>query len=101
MIYPADADAIAARAFADVATIGILHERSIRESGVLTEQLQIALSTRVVIEQAKGVVSHTNGVPVDAAFDLIRAYARRHQLRLSDVAARLVNRELTLPTDFP
>lgn len=96
---PSEENLIAARAFADVATIGILHERSIRESETLTEQLQLALRTRVVIEQAKGVVSHTNGVPVDAAFDLIRAYARSHQLRLSDVAVRLVNRELRLPTD--
>jgi len=96
---PSEENLIAARAFADVATIGILHERSIRESELLTEQLQLALRSRVIIEQAKGVVSHTNGVPVDAAFDLIRAYARSHQLRLSDVAARLVSRELHLPQD--
>lgn len=93
---PPEEDLVAARAFADVATIGILHERSIRESEVLTEQLQHALNSRVVIEQAKGVVSFTNGVPVDAAFDLIRAYARRHRLALSDVAGRLVRRELTI-----
>jgi GAF domain-containing protein len=91
-----EADMVAARAFADVATIGILHERSIRESEVLSQQLQLALSSRVVIEQAKGVVSFTNGVPVDEAFDLIRGYARRHRLALSDVAGRLVRRELTL-----
>ncbi len=94
---PADeADMAAARAFADVATIGILHERSLRESEVLSEQLQLALNSRVVIEQAKGVVSFTNGVPVDEAFDLIRAYARGHQLPLRDVASRLVRRELQL-----
>jgi AmiR/NasT family two-component response regulator len=79
-----------------VATIGILHERSLRESEVLSEQLQLALNSRVVIEQAKGVVSFTNGVPVDEAFDLIRAYARGHQLPLRDVASRLVRRELQL-----
>jgi len=87
-------DLAAARAFADVATIGILHERSVRESEVLTEQLQHALQSRVLIEQAKGVVSYTNSIPVDDAFDLIRRYARRHRLTLSDVAARLVNRDL-------
>ncbi len=92
----AEVHAVTARAFADVATIGILHERSLRESEVLSQQLQIALKTRVVIEQAKGVVSYTNDVPIDEAFDLIRAYARSHQLPLSDVAARLVRRELTL-----
>lgn len=94
-----EADMVAARAFADVATIGILHERSLRESEVLSEQLQLALNSRVVIEQAKGVVSFTNGVPVDEAFDLIRAYARRHQLPLRDVASRLVRRELQLGAD--
>jgi len=96
---PADeADMVAARAFADVATIGILHERSLRESEVLSEQLQLALNSRVVIEQAKGVVSFTNDVPVDEAFSLIRAYARTHRLPLRDVASRLVRRELQLPS---
>jgi len=91
-----DFDLAAARAFADVATIGILHERSIRESEVLTEQLQHALRSRVLIEQAKGVVSYTNSIPVDEAFTLIRRYARRHRLTLSEVAARLVNRDLLI-----
>jgi transcriptional regulator with GAF, ATPase, and Fis domain len=89
-------DATAAQALADVATIGILHERSIRESSILTEQLQTALNRRIVIEQAKGVVAHTHGVPVDDAFALIRAYARRHQMPVSQVAARLVNMSLDL-----
>jgi GAF domain-containing protein len=96
---PPEDDVIAARAFADVATIGILHERTLRESEVLTEQLQSALNSRVIIEQAKGVVSYTNGVPVDEAFDLIRAYARRHRHPLSEVAARLVRRELTIDSE--
>ena len=89
-------DITAAQALADVATIGILQQRALREASVAREQLQRALDSRVVIEQAKGVVSFTNGVPVDEAFDLIRAYARRHQLPLRDVAARLVRRELEL-----
>jgi len=92
-------DLTAAKAFADVATIGILHERSVRESEILTEQLQSALNSRVVIEQAKGVVSYTNDVPIDEAFRLIRGYARAHRLPLSDVAARLVRRELRIPDE--
>lgn len=92
---PPDDDMIAARAFADVATIGILHERSLRQTEILAEQLQSALNSRVVIEQAKGVVSYTHGVPIDEAFDLIRAHARTHRLPLSTVAKRLVSRELT------
>ena len=93
---PDEFDVTAARAFADVATIGILHERTLRESELLARQLQQALQSRITIEQAKGVVAFTNGVPIDDAFQIIRAYARRHQLPLSSVAARLVNRELRI-----
>ncbi|WP_200829934.1 GAF and ANTAR domain-containing protein [Microbacterium sp. SLBN-154] len=93
---PSAYDMTAAQAFADVATIGILHERTARRSEVLSQQLQTALSSRVIIEQAKGVVSFTSGVPIDDAFHLIRTYARNHGLPLSDVAARLVRRELRI-----
>jgi GAF domain-containing protein len=89
-------DQMTAQAFADVATIGIVHERSLRETTVLSEQLQIALGSRIVIEQAKGVIAFTHGVPIDEAFTLIRNYARSHQQRLSDVAARIVDRSLKL-----
>lgn len=87
-------DVLVARAFADVATIGILHERSLRESETLATQLQSALNSRVVIEQAKGVIAHTSNVPIDEAFSVMRAYARAKNLRLSEVAARVVDRSL-------
>lgn len=87
---------LAAQAFADVATIGILHERTLRESSILSEQLQAALNSRIAIEQAKGVVSHTRGVSIDEAFTLMREYARSHSMGLSVVAARLVDRSLRL-----
>ena len=90
------ADAITARAFADVATIGILHERTLRESTIVSQQLQTALNRRIIIEQAKGVVAHTQRVPVDEAFTLIREYARAHRLPISQVAARLVEMSLDL-----
>jgi AmiR/NasT family two-component response regulator len=67
-----------------------------RESEILSEQLQLALNSRVRIEQAKGVVSYTLSVPIDQAFDLIRAYARRNRQPLSVVAGRIVRRELHL-----
>ena len=86
----------AAQAFADVATIGILHERTLRESAILSEQLQAALNSRIVIEQAKGVISHTRGVSIDDAFALMRQYARSHSMGLSIVAARIVDRSLRL-----
>jgi len=74
------------RALADTATIGILQERAIRRGEVLTEQLQRALNSRVVIEQAKGVLSHAGHVSMGEAFDGLRTYSRRRNLRLSDVA---------------
>lgn len=92
----ASEDLSAARAFADVATIGILHERTLREKDTLSDQLQTALNSRVTIEQAKGVISYTADVPIAEAFTLMRTYARTHGLRLSDVAARVVRREIQL-----
>lgn len=89
-------DMVAAQAFADVATIGILHERTIAHSNEVREQLQRALNSRIVIEQAKGVVAYMRGVPIDEAFTLIRSYARSHQLGISRVAAEIVDRKLEL-----
>lgn len=93
---PDPADLLTARALADVATIGILHERTLREAEVLSQQLQVALNTRVVIEQAKGVVAFTNGIPIDEAFGIIRGYARRNGLAIREVAARLIARQLRI-----
>lgn len=92
-------DLVTAQAFADVATIGILHERAMRENVVVREQLQSALNSRIVIEQAKGVVAHGAGVSIDESFDIIRGYARAHRLGISVVAARLVARTLILNAD--
>ncbi|HAM27167.1 MAG TPA: transcriptional regulator [Microbacteriaceae bacterium] len=88
-------DASVAQGLADVATIGILHERTLRENSVAKEQLQHALDSRVVIEQAKGVIAQTREVDMDAAFSILRAYARNNNLNLHDVAARVVNRTVT------
>ena len=87
-------DLRAAQALADVATIGILHERSLRASDITRQQLQLALNSRVTIEQAKGVLAHTHGITTDRAFDRLREYARGHQLPLSLVAERVVRQEL-------
>ena len=74
------------QALADVATIGILQERAIRESDVARQQLQHALNSRVLIEQAKGVLAYTHNVNMDEAFTLLREYARRNGQPLVDVA---------------
>jgi transcriptional regulator with GAF, ATPase, and Fis domain len=88
------ADLRAAQALADVATIGILHERTIRASDETKAQLQLALNTRVTIEQAKGVLAHTHGISMEEAFQRLRRYARSHQLQLSFVAEQLVSRQI-------
>jgi GAF domain-containing protein len=91
-----DQDRMVARGLADVATIGILHERAVRENEIAKEQLQLALDSRVVIEQAKGVIAQTSGVDMDSAFNTLRQYARSHNLNLRDVADQVVTRALTL-----
>lgn len=83
-----------ARALADVATIGILHERAIRHSEVLTEQLQTALNYRVTIEQAKGLLANACELDMDEAWELLRAHARNSRTRASDIAHQLVTGQL-------
>jgi GAF domain-containing protein len=89
-----DRDLALGQALADVATIGILQERVIRRAEVVNEQLQMALTSRVTIEQAKGVLSQYFGNDVDAAFDRLRRYARSRNEKLAHVAAQVVRREL-------
>jgi GAF domain-containing protein len=86
------------QALADVATIGLLQERSVRRSETLNEQLQSALDSRVVIEQAKGKLAERLGLNVDQAFTVLRTYARERNLRLSDLAERVIE---STPADFP
>jgi GAF domain-containing protein len=85
------------RGLADVATISLLQERALRRATLLTEQLQVALSSRVLIEQAKGALAQIHGTDVEAAFQLLRSYARRHHHRLTDLAQGC----LTRPEDYP
>lgn len=89
-------DAAVAQALADVATIGILQERSIRETNLVSEQLQRALDSRVLIEQAKGVLSETRSIDMNEAFTALRSYARSHNLSLRAVAGNVVDRTLDI-----
>lgn len=82
------------QAMADIATIGILHERTARRSANLAEQLQTALDTRVSLEQAKGMICEQAGIEADAAFELLRNFARHHNRKLSEIVASVNDREL-------
>lgn len=85
------------QALADVATIGLLQERAVRRGEVLTEQLQGALNSRVIIEQAKGAIAQMRSCTVDEAFTMLRGYCRDHNLRLSVVAHAVVTDPAPIP----
>jgi GAF domain-containing protein len=87
-------DAAVAQALADVATIGLLQERVIREGQIIEEQLHRALDSRVMIEQAKGVIAHALTLSMDDAFAILRKYSRDHNLTIRAVAESVSGREL-------
>jgi hypothetical protein len=91
-----DEDITVGQALADIATIGLLQERTVRESGVLAEQLQGALNSRIAIEQAKGVLLASASIGVDRAFQLMRDYSRRNNLAVKVVAERVIARLLSV-----
>jgi transcriptional regulator with GAF, ATPase, and Fis domain len=93
---PGSSDPDVAQALADVATIGILQQRTINRGEELADQLQIALNTRTVIEQAKGVLAERGGMSMDTAFDVLRRYCRNQRMHLADTARAIV--EGTLDT---
>ena len=76
----AEADVAAAQAMADVATIALLQHRAVLEAQVINEQLNSALNTRIVIEQAKGMIAERRGLDMEAAFATLRSHARNHNL---------------------
>ena len=95
-----------ARALGDVATVGILQQRARSQREVLAGQLQTALNSRVIIEQAKGVLAERRQLFMDQAFNEMRGFARSHNRRLTDVAYAVVRNEpdvgaLTRPPTAP
>ena len=90
------ADVRVGQALADVATISLLHERGMRLSDTLNEQLQTALNSRVIIEQAKGKLAERLGLDMGQAFSLLRDFARARNLRLSDLAKAFIDGSETL-----
>lgn len=89
-------DAAVAQGLTDVATIGILHERQLQDAATTRDQLQHALLSRVVIEQAKGVIAQRQHISAEEAFRRLRQRARSHQARLTDVAQSVVDGLITI-----
>ena len=89
-----DDDVSLAQALAHVASVAIVQDKVATDRQVVATQLQTALDSRVVLEQAKGVVSHVGGLDMEQAFAVLRRYARDGNQRLTDVARAVVRREL-------
>jgi transcriptional regulator with GAF, ATPase, and Fis domain len=83
------------RALADVATIGLIQARALRESRLVAEQLQHALNSRVVIEQAKGIIAEQGQMAVVEAFEMMRSHARRNRISLESVAESAIAGEFS------
>lgn len=95
------ASVLLGQALADVATIGLLQQRAIRDSAMLVDQLQTALNSRVVIEQAKGALFAHGGVSMEDAFAALRSYARSNKMRLIEVARSVAEGTARLDAILP
>jgi len=91
--------AVAARALVDVATIGILQERAVHQQEVVAGQLQVALNSRVMIEQAKGILAERLQTSPDDAFIILRRYARDHNRPLTQLAADVIGGTVSISRD--
>ena len=91
-----EADRIVAQSLADIATIGLLHQRVLNDARVVTSQLEAALDSRIAIEQAKGVVAERRRVSIDTAFTLLRTYARSNNQKLQQIALDVIAGSLSV-----
>ena len=89
-----EADVVAAQALADVATIAILQHRASIQAHMVVDQLNHALNSRVMIEQAKGILAERAGLDMEGAFSWLRKHARNHNLLLVDVAQAIIDGKL-------
>ncbi len=88
-------DLALAQALVHVASVAIVNEKAAADRATVNSQLQVALTSRIIVEQAKGVIAHTGSSGMDEAFAILRRYSRDHGRKLSEVAAEVVDRELT------
>ncbi len=89
-----EADLNLAQALADVASVALVQDRAVTDSDLLSAQLQTALTSRVALEQAKGVLAQLGGLDMADAFAVLRGYSRDHNLKLTEVAKGVIGREL-------
>lgn len=89
-----DADIEAAQAMADVATIAVLQHRAALEAQILNEQLNYALNSRIVIEQAKGMIAERLTLDMERAFGTLRNHSRNHNVRLVELARDITTAKL-------
>ncbi|MEU3464733.1 ANTAR domain-containing protein [Streptomyces sp. NPDC006733] len=96
---PLNADDLAlVQALADVATIGLIQARALREQHTVTAQLHTALQSRIVIEQAKGILAARSNITPNQAFEALRQHARHHRILLRAVARDVIDNGLTPAT---
>ena len=92
---PLDSDDLSlGQALADVASVALVQDQATTDQKSVNEQLQTALTSRIVLEQAKGVLAQRGSLPMEEAFSVLRRYARDHNLRLTAVAEAVVARRL-------
>ena len=89
-----DRDESVAQALADIAMLGILHERNFRDRAGSIEQLHLALDTRIFIEQAKGVLAQEQDLTMTQSFEALRGYAKANGMSLRSVAEAIARHEL-------
>jgi hypothetical protein len=85
-----------AQALAHVASVALVQDKAVADRDIVVEQLQTALSSRVVLEQAKGFLAQRGSLDMDDAFSALRSYARENNLRLTDLARAVVAREIAV-----
>jgi GAF domain-containing protein len=100
-----DLDVLAAQALADAMAVAILQQRALRDAQLLADQLRAALDSRILIEQAKGILAERGNMTIGAAFVSLRNYARNHNQQLTEVCRTLIDGTLNLadlvPTSGP
>ncbi|GAC1610909.1 MAG: GAF and ANTAR domain-containing protein [Mycobacteriales bacterium] len=89
-----EADLRLAQALADVATVALIQDRAAADKNIVNEQLQHALDSRVILEQAKGALSYSSDLDMAAAYAALRQYARDHNIKLTELSRALVHRAL-------